>query len=100
MVGNTFDKRVIFRAINVLDVDGDKQISFKELQLFIYRVWRSQIDDIVEQLRIAAAEHEASASYGHSASSRQRRTYSGTQVAKLVKDRDTLKEALKRNYPR
>ena len=94
MVGNTFDKRVIFRAIYVLDADGDKQVSFKELQLFIYRVWRSQIDDIVEQLRIAAAEHEA---YG---SSSRHLTISGSKVAKLVKERDALKEALKRNYPR
>ena len=94
MVGNTFDKRVIFRAINVLDVDGDKQVSFQELHLFIYRVWRSQIDDIVEQLRIAATEHLM---YG---SSSRQLTISGSKVAKLVKDRDALKEALKRNYPR
>lgn len=94
IVGNTFDKRMIFRAINVLDVDGDKQVSFQELQLFIYRVWRSQIDDIVEQLRIAASEHQL---YG---SSSRQLTISGSKVAKLVKDRDAIKEALKRNYPR
>jgi Ca2+-binding EF-hand superfamily protein len=111
VVGSGFDKRVIFRAINVLDVDGDKKISFVELQLFVYRIWRSQIDQLVEELRAAAAEWEGRGGVegqggrggGGGGGGREKGRggeSSGPRVARLVGERDEIKAALKRNFTR
>lgn len=79
VVGSTFDKRIIFRAISVLDSDGDKNISLEEFLMFVYKIWRSQLQELSEKC-----------SEGH-----------GDEKLRIfLKERDDIKDAVKRNYPR
>ena len=50
VVGSTFDKRIIYKAISVLDTDSDKNISLEELLIFIYKIWKTQLDELSEKL--------------------------------------------------
>jgi hypothetical protein len=71
----------IHRAISVLDSDGDKSISMNEFLMFIYKVWRSQLAELAEKL---------GGSEG----------LSDEKIKKNQRERDDIKEAVKRNYPR
>ena len=80
VVGNDFDRRIIYKAISVLDSDGDKNISLQELLLFIYKIWKTQLDDLSEKMSTLQEGDE--------------------RVVKIMRERDDIKEAIKRNYAR
>jgi hypothetical protein len=46
IIGPTFDKKLVFEALLVLDSDHDKAISRHELFMFVYRTWKMQLDEI------------------------------------------------------
>jgi hypothetical protein len=67
-----------------LDSDGDKQISLNEVMKFVYKVWRSQLDDITLRLNSLDTrnidEKRLSANYN--------------------RERQEIKEAIRKNFPR
>jgi hypothetical protein len=81
VVGNTFDKKMIYQALYVLDSDGSKTVSLEELLRFVYKIWRSQLDELSDKLshldfRLDADKH--------------------TEVL-VMKERHSIKEAIKKN---
>lgn len=84
VVGNNFDKRTIYRAILALDSNGDKSVSLKEVSTFVYRIWRTQMDDLAEKL-----SHLDPSVLGES-----------QQIDKLLRERQAIKNAVKKNFSR
>lgn len=80
VVGSTFDKRIIYKAISVLDTDGDKNISLEELSIFVYNIWKTQLDELSEKLSKLRDDDD--------------------RVIKIMRERDDIKDAIKRNYTR
>jgi hypothetical protein len=89
IVGPTFDKKTIYTALLVLDTDQNKSISKTELLYFIYRFWRSKLDNIDIQRSLLADIAQANPH------SRQ-----AEQLKKMTIERTALKEAIKKNYTR
>jgi hypothetical protein len=81
VVGPTVDKRVIYRAVQVLDRDGDRNISLEELSLFVYKIWRSQLDSLADDLAVMTSGDAKKAD-------------------KVLKERDDIKDAIKKNFSR
>lgn len=75
-------KKVIYNALRVLDVDNDKQITLQEFSLFVYRVWRSQLEELTSMC------------YGHVTADKPQ------AETRLLEERALLKDAIKRNFPR
>ena len=84
VAGNQFEKRLIYQALSVLDANGDKAISLEELLRFVYRVWKSQLDELAHKLSLLD-EHM---------------TGEAEKIQKLLEERRLIKEAIKRNFPR
>lgn len=82
ILGPTFNKRLIYSALNVLDIDGDKSISLNEIMIFIYRVWKSQINDLANKL------YELNESVDNNL------------IKKLLNERQQIKLAIKKNFSR
>lgn len=84
VVGSSVEKRLIYQALSVLDTNGDKAISLEEVLRFVYRVWKSQLDELAEKL------------------SRwdERMTGEQDKIRKAVEERRLIKEAIKKNFPR
>ena len=81
VVGPTVNKRVLYRAVSTLDSNGDRQISLEELMLFVYRLWRSQLDSLADDL--------ASMTSGDA-----------KRADRVLKERDDIKDAVKKNFSR
>lgn len=83
VVGTKFDRRVVYKAMAVMDGNRDRNISIEEFSLVIYRVWKSQLSKCATQLSVlsntAASESE---------------------VDKIFREKTDLKDAIKRNFPR
>jgi hypothetical protein len=84
VVGNNFEKRLIYQALSVLDTNGDKSISLEEVLRFVYRVWKSQLDELAEKLS-RLDEHM---------------TGEAEKIQKVIEERRQIKEAIKKNFPR
>lgn len=84
VVGNNFEKRLIYQALSVLDSNGDKSISLEEVLRFVYRVWKSQLDELAEKLSRLD----------------ERMTGDSEKIRKAVEERRLIKEAIKKNFPR
>lgn len=46
IIGPSFDKKLIYEALMVVDTDHDKTISRFELFMFVYRTWKMQLEEI------------------------------------------------------
>jgi Ca2+-binding EF-hand superfamily protein len=79
IVGNTFDKRMIYQALFVLDTDRSKTVSRDELFMFIYKTWRSQMDEIDAKLQYLDEENDAEAA----------------RITELMKERKSIVAAVK-----
>jgi len=104
IIGNDFDKRLIYRALILIDTDGDKSISLDELLKFVYQVWRTQIDDLGMKLQ-AMAEAAGNiiantTSFGADSGKQADNGVDRKLQEKLFKERNDLKEAIKRNFTR
>lgn len=84
------DKRMIYRALSVLDVDGSKSITLEEMLLFIYRIWKSQLDDLANQIYQIQEDLQDG-----------RGTVQDEKfMSKLIQERNDIKQAIKKNFPR
>jgi len=84
VVGNNFEKRLIYQALNVLDTDGDKAISLEEVLRFVYRIWKSQLDELADRLGQLD----------------DRMTGDEQKIQKILSERKLIKDAIKKNFPR
>ncbi|KAJ1417444.1 hypothetical protein B484DRAFT_453961 [Ochromonadaceae sp. CCMP2298] len=84
VVGSSFEKRLIHQALAVLDTDGDKAVSLEELLRFVYRVWRTQLDELA--VTLARIDN--------------RDTGGAERRDRLLEQRRHIKEAVKKNFPR
>ena len=82
VLGKAVDKKLIYRAFHMLDTDGTNAVSKEELLIFIYKIWRSQLDELAGKLARLDEVRDAQL------------------IRALVKERNDIKEALKKNYPR
>jgi Ca2+-dependent lipid-binding protein/Ca2+-binding EF-hand superfamily protein len=78
------DKKAIYRALGVLDSDGSKSISLEELCTFMYKVWKAQLSDLAAELMELDEKDELEKK----------------KIDKIVKERTSIKEAIKLNFPR
>lgn len=84
VVGNTFDKKLIYQALYVLDTDGSKSVSLEELLRFIYKIWRSELDELQEKLSKLDLRLDSD---------------KNAEVL-LLDEKQSIKEAIKKNFPR
>jgi len=85
--GGAVDKKLIYHALLSVDSDGSKSISLEELSRMVYGVWRTQLDQLADKLsRIANSE-------GGSKHEKE-------VAAAVLKEREVIKEAIKRNFSR
>ena len=82
ILGGGVDKKDIYNALTLIDQDGDKSISLDEVLIFVYRAWRSQLDDLAKRLAVLDEE------------------MNGDEIRRLVLERGNIKEAIKKNFPR
>lgn len=82
VLGNSFDKKLIYQALGVLDMDGNKAISLEEMLAFVYRIWRTQLDDLADKIYKLNEKED------------------GMQTKKLLDERQFIKQAIKKNFPR
>lgn len=82
VMGSTIDKRMVYRAMSTLDTDGDRSLSLDELLLFVYKVWRAQLDELAELLNSLSGSE------------------SDNRAVRLLRERDDVKAAIKRNFTR
>lgn len=83
VVGTKFDRRVIFKAMAVMDGNRDRNISIVEFSFFIYRIWKSQLARCASQLSALSNTQT-----------------NDSEVDKIFREKSDLKEAIKRNFPR
>jgi hypothetical protein len=81
----SFEKRVIYQALTVLDNDGNKKISFEEFISFIYKVWKTQLNDLNQKLLDF-----------HDDNNEKHVKY----VTEILTEKKSVKEAIKKNFPR
>jgi hypothetical protein len=84
IVGSTFDKRLIYQALFVLDSDRSKSVARDEMFLFVYKVWRCQIEDLDVKIQYLDEENEIEA----------------LRITELLKERKYIVSAIKKNFPR
>ena len=88
-----FDKKMIYKALNVLDVDGNKSISLHELLLFIYRIWKTQLNDLGTEISLLTRSASEETNKKNNAKRNE-------LIQKYYQEREEIKNAIKRNYPR
>ena len=81
VIGNYGNKRLLYRALMTLDSDGDKQISLQELLIFVYKIWRTQLDELASKFGDDLEENPK-------------------LLQKIIKERQDIKDAIKKNFPR
>lgn len=82
ILGPNFDKKLIYKSLNVLDEDGNKSVSREEFRIFIYKIWRTQLDELADQLEDCIGMENS------------------TKIDRIVKERKAILDALKRNFNR
>lgn len=85
LVGHGFNKRVIYRALLVMDSDGNKSIELVELMKFVYNVWRVQLDELSAKLQAVSPDTLRSPD---------------AKVKAFIQERQSIVDALKRNFSR
>eukprot|EP00605_Chrysophyceae_sp_TOSAG23-4_P000122 GSChrysophyteH1.ASY1.ANO1.133.1 assembled CDS len=84
IVGPTFDKKMIYRSLLVLDTDRNKSISREEFYTFVYKTWKQQMEDL-DYRRCCLDENKST---------------DIERIAEIHKERDLIKSAIKKNFPR
>jgi hypothetical protein len=84
ILGNQIDKRLIYKALIVLDSDGNKAISLQETLQFIYRIWKTQLEELANKLHRLDGEN----------------SNDQPLMKKLLNERQAIKLAIKKNFPR
>ena len=84
IVGNTFDKKLIHQALFVLDTDRSKSVSREEIFLFVYKTWRSQMQELDLKMQRLDEEDDVEAA----------------RITELLKERKSIVAAIKKNFPR
>ena len=100
IIGNHINKRLLYRALVLVDSDGNKSISLDELLHFIYQVWRTQLDEIGSALQTMAI---TAANISENTVSNGKQIDTGVDRRlqdKLLKEREAIKNAIKRNFTR
>lgn len=82
VLGRNVDKKQVYKAFYLVDADCNKSISCNEVLMFIYNIWKSQLQELAGKLSQLDAEFDKEL------------------VSKMMKERADIKEAIKRNFPR
>lgn len=82
VLGKRVDKKQVFRSFSLMDVDSNRSISCNEVLMLVYNVWKSQMRELAD--RLAALDEE----------------YDGQLIHKVLQERNLIKEAVKKNFPR
>lgn len=82
VLGKQIDKKQIYRAYALFDADNSRTISLDETLKIIYRIWKSQLDELAEKLHSLDDENDI------------------VRIDEIIKERGELKECIKKNFPR
>jgi Ca2+-binding EF-hand superfamily protein len=82
VLGKQVDKKQVFRSFSLMDVDSSRSISCNEVLMLVYNVWKSQMRELAD--RLATLDEE----------------YDSELIHKIIKERNIIKEAVKKNFPR
>lgn len=82
VLGHHVDKKKIFRAFALMDVDANRCISCQEVLTLVYNVWKSQMKELAAKLSDLDDEID------------------GPLIKKIMDERNQIKDAVKRNFPR
>jgi Ca2+-binding EF-hand superfamily protein len=82
VLGKNVDKKQIYRAFALFDIDNSRSVELNEIMLIIYKIWKSQLQELAE--KISALDERTE----------------GTEVDRLIKERGRIKDAIRKNYPR
>jgi hypothetical protein len=97
----SFAHRLLFQALRSVDSDGDGRVSLQETLLLVYRVWRAQLRELSKRLFSAASSTSSSQNRrGSGGDSLETEEEAERRMSRLQKERDDLKLAIKRNFPR
>ena len=81
MLGRSVDKKIIYRLMYSIDTDGGKSVSIQEISQFIFYVWRAQLRELAQRVYLDT-------------------TLDDKALRALVKEKDDIKNAIIRNFPR
>ncbi len=84
IVGPTFDKKIIYKSLLVLDTDRNKNISQNEFFTFIYKTWKQQLDDL-DYRRCCLDEKKGN---------------DLEKIHEIINERNLIKSCIKKNFPR
>jgi Ca2+-binding EF-hand superfamily protein len=82
VLGRHVDKKKIFRAFSLMDVDANRCISCQEVLTLVYNVWKSQMKELAAKLSVLDDEID------------------GPVIKKIMDERNQIKDAVKKNFPR
>jgi hypothetical protein len=82
VLGKNVDKKQIYRAFSLFDMDNSRSVELDEVMLIIYKVWKSQLQELAE--KISALDESTN----------------GVEIDRLIKERGRIKDAIRKNYPR
>ena len=82
VLGRNVDRKQVYKAFYLVDADCSKSISCNEVLMFIYNIWKSQLQELAAKL--AQLDDE----------------FDKDLVRKILKERSDIKDAIKRNFPR
>lgn len=81
VLGHSVDKRIVYKIMSAMDQDGGKSISREEMSTFIYYVWRSELQDVSNRIYLDT-------------------TLDDKSLQSLMKEKEDIKNAIIRNFPR
>jgi hypothetical protein len=81
VLGHSVDKRIVYKIMSAMDQDGGKSISRGEMSTFIYYVWRSELQEISNRIYLDT-------------------TLDDKELHSLIKEKEDIKNAIIRNFPR
>jgi hypothetical protein len=82
VLGRNIDKKQVYKAYALFDADNSRTISLDETLRIVYRIWKSELDELAEKLYKLNEERDAA------------------RIDLIMKERAVLKECIKKNFPR
>lgn len=82
VLGKQVNKKQIYRAYALFDADNSRSITLDETLRIVYRIWKSELDELAEKLPKLDEERDA------------------TRIEMIIKERGVLKDCIKKNFPR
>ena len=81
ILGHSVDKKIVYKIMSSIDIDGGKDITVQEISVFIYYVWKAELKEITNRIYLDT-------------------TLDDNTLNNLIKEKEDIKNAILRNFPR